>query len=73
MRNNRYILGEGFEAKAVSDALRLQLDVNRMDHINVVAIEKRNEVIVQVPEASGDLEKVIESFMSSYQTQIIQE
>ncbi|GLB59046.1 hypothetical protein NCCP133_11790 [Cytobacillus sp. NCCP-133] len=45
----------------------MQLEINRFNHVKVEAVEQRNEVLVQVPEANGSLEEAVESFMRNYQ------
>ncbi|HAQ06950.1 MAG TPA: hypothetical protein DCR24_05275 [Bacillus bacterium] len=73
MRNVRYLINDQFNAHSIAEDLRVQLDVNRFSNINVVAVERRNEVIVQVPEANGSVEEVVDSFMENYQTGVILE
>lgn len=73
MRNFRFLIGDQFEANNVAKDLRVQLDINRFRDINVTAVNSRNEVMVQVPEANGALEETVESFMRGYQKGVILE
>lgn len=73
MKNFRYLISDQFKAESLAEDLRIQLEVNRIYHINIVSVNTRNEVIVQVPEANGSLEEVVESFMEGYQNGVILE
>ncbi|WML44663.1 hypothetical protein [Neobacillus sp. PS3-40] len=73
MKNFRFLINDQFNAQTIAEDLKVQLDVNRLYDVNIVAVNSRNEVIVQVPEANGTLEEVVESFMDSYQKGIILE
>jgi len=73
LRNLRFLIKEQFEANSVANDLRVQLDINRFHDVNISAEDKRNEVTVQIPEANGNLEETIESFMQDYQSGIILE
>lgn len=73
MRNYRFLIKDQFEANSVANDLRVQLDINRFHDVNIAAVGNRNEVIVQVPEANGNLEETVESFMQNYQSGIILE
>jgi len=73
LRNFRFLIKEQFEANSVANDLRVQLDINRFHDVNISAEDKRNEVTVQIPEANGNLEETIESFMQDYQSGIILE
>jgi hypothetical protein len=73
LKNYRFVLNNQIDASSLAEDLRVQLEVNRFHHVNIVAVVARNEVIVQVPEANGQLEDVVESFMEGYQASIILE
>ncbi|MCQ6282076.1 hypothetical protein [Bacillus sp. EB600] len=73
MRNFRFPISDQFSAANIAKDLQVQLEINRFSHVNVVAADNRNEVIVQVPEANEGLEEAVESFMKSYQTGVILE
>jgi menaquinone-dependent protoporphyrinogen IX oxidase len=73
LKNFRFLINDQFNAQTIAEDLKVQLDVNRLYDVNIVAVNSRNEVIVQVPEANGTLEEVVESFMDSYQKGIILE
>ncbi|WP_043932095.1 hypothetical protein [Bacillus sp. EB01] len=73
MRNVRYLINDEFEAEEIAEALRLQLDVNRYRDVQITAVDRRNELIVQVPEANDGLEEALGSFMAGYQHGVILE
>jgi hypothetical protein len=73
MKNFRFLISDQFNAESLAEDLRTQLEVNRLHHVNIVAVNTRNEVIVQVPEANVSLEEVVETFMEGYQTGVILE
>ena len=73
MKNFRYLISREYEADSIADDLRLQLEINRFNHVNVKAVTVRNEVLVQVPDANDSIEEVVENFMHNYQTGIILE
>jgi menaquinone-dependent protoporphyrinogen IX oxidase len=73
LRNFRFLIDEKFDANDIAKDLRLQLEINRFHDINIAAVTSRNEVIVQVPNANGELEESVESFMNSYQKGVILE
>lgn len=73
MRNIRYLIKEGYSAVKLAEDLKVQLDVNRQNHVHITPVEKRNEVIIQVPEANGSLEEIVGSFMQDYQSGVIME
>jgi hypothetical protein len=74
MRNFRYLLSDQFQAANIAEDLRLQLEINRFKNVNITAVTMRNEVIVQVPEASDlSLEVAVDSFMENYKTGVILE
>jgi menaquinone-dependent protoporphyrinogen IX oxidase len=73
MKNLRFLIDKRYEADSIAKDLQLQLEINRFNHVNVTAVDQRNEVIVQVPEENGSLEEAIESFMENYQNGIILE
>jgi hypothetical protein len=73
LRNYRFLIGEQYNADTIAKDLRLQLDINRFNHVTVAAADYRNEVIVQIPEANEGLEEAVESFMGSYQKGVILE
>ncbi|WP_026583377.1 hypothetical protein [Bacillus sp. J33] len=67
MKNFRFLLNDQFKANEIAEDLQVQLEVNRFNHVKVEAVEQRNEVLVQVPDANGQLEEAVESFMRNYQ------
>ncbi|MGM0876286.1 MAG: hypothetical protein ACQEWV_16320 [Bacillota bacterium] len=74
MRNFRYLISDEFQAASIAEDLRLQLEVNRFNNVNITPVTMRNEVIVQVPEASDLLlEVAVDSFMENYKTGVILE
>ncbi|MDZ5471558.1 hypothetical protein SM124_07335 [Bacillus sp. 31A1R] len=68
MRNIRYLLKDEYTADSIAEDLKVQLEVNRMNHIKITSVNTRNEVIVSLPEGNENLEEVVESFMSGYKT-----
>jgi len=68
MRNIRYLIGDQYDAENVAEDLKLQLEVNRLNHVGIFPVSARNEVIVQIPEDNNTLEEVLGSFMESYKT-----
>ncbi|HWO96601.1 MAG TPA: hypothetical protein VNM45_09740 [Bacillus sp. (in: firmicutes)] len=66
MKNLRFMLNDDFQAESLAEDLKLQLEINRFRHIKVVPVRDRNEIIVQVPEADGELEDTVELFMQNY-------
>ncbi|MFC0271711.1 hypothetical protein ACFFIX_09605 [Metabacillus herbersteinensis] len=74
MKNYRYLISDQYQAKSIAEDLRIQLEVNRFNNVNITPVTMRNEVIVQVPDASSlSLETAVNSFMESYQTGVILE
>ncbi len=71
MRNYRFLINEQFQANSIAEDLRVQLDVNRYNHVNILSVDNRNEVLVQVFESSGGAEETVETFMQDYQKGII--
>ncbi len=67
MKNFRFLLNDQFKANEIAEDLQVQLEVNRFNHVKVEAVEQRNEVLVQVPDANEQLEEAVESFMRNYQ------
>jgi menaquinone-dependent protoporphyrinogen IX oxidase len=67
VKNFRFLLSDQFQANEIAEDLQVQLEINRFNHVKVTAVEQRNEVLVQVPEANGSLEEAVESFMRNYQ------
>lgn len=74
MKNYRYLISDQYQAKNIAEDLRIQLGVNRFNNVNITPVTMRNEVIVQVPDASSlSLETAVNSFMENYQTGVILE
>jgi hypothetical protein len=73
LKNFRYLISREYQADNIAEDLRLQLEINRFNNINVKAVNMRNEVIIQVPDANDSIEEVVESFMENYQTGVILE
>ena len=71
MRNYRFLINEQFQANSIAQDLRVQLDVNRYSDVNILSVDNRNEVLVQVFESSGGAEEAVETFMQDYQKGII--
>jgi hypothetical protein len=66
MKNLRFLLHDQFQAESLAEDLKLQLEINRFEHVKVVPVRDRNEIIVQVPEADGALEETVDTFMENY-------
>jgi diaminopimelate epimerase len=73
MKNFRFLIDDEYNAQSLAEDLRVQLDVNRFYNVNIVAVNQRNEVIVQVPEDNNFIEETVGSFMKGYQNGIILE
>ncbi|NHM33785.1 hypothetical protein [Neobacillus terrae] len=73
MKNFRFLIDDEYNAQSLAEDLRVQLDVNRFYNVKIVAVNQRNEVIVQVPEESSFIEETVGSFMKGYQNGIILE
>lgn len=73
MRNLRYLLNDKVEAGRLAEDLRLQLEINRFRDVTIVPVHDRKELIVPVPEANGELEETVETFMTAYKTGLILE
>jgi menaquinone-dependent protoporphyrinogen IX oxidase len=73
MRNIRYLIKGDYSAEQLAEDLRVQLDINRQNNVRITPVKNRNEVIVQVPEASGSLEEIVGSFMQDYHSGVILE
>jgi hypothetical protein len=71
MRIYRFLINDEFQANSIADDLRVQLDINRFNDVNIVSVDNRNEILVQVFEANGAAEQTVESFMQNYQKGII--
>jgi hypothetical protein len=71
MRIYRFLINDQFQANSIADDLRVQLDINRFNDVNIVSVDNRNEILVQVFEANGAAEQTVESFMQNYQKGII--
>ncbi len=71
MRNYRFLINDQFQANSIAEDLRVQLDVNRFNNVNILPVDNRNEVLVQVFEQTGEAEQTVESFMQNYQKGII--
>ena len=57
MRNYRFLINEQFQANSIAEDLRVQLDVNRYNHVNILSVDNRNEVLVQVFESAEEQRK----------------
>ncbi|WP_026693599.1 hypothetical protein [Peribacillus kribbensis] len=66
MKNHRYLLKDSIQAEELAGDLRVQLEVNRFDDYSIVPVVQRNELIVQIPDAAGDLEDTVDAFMAGY-------
>ncbi|PLT29245.1 hypothetical protein [Peribacillus deserti] len=66
MKNHRYLLKDDFQAEDLAEDLKVQLEVNRFDNYTITPVASRNELIVQVPDAAGDLEDTVDQFMVDY-------
>ncbi|OLS39954.1 hypothetical protein [Bacillus sp. MRMR6] len=73
MKNFRFLIQDQFEANNIANDLRVQMYINRFHDVNIVAVNQRNEVIVQVHEANENVEETLESFMRDYQSGVILE
>jgi hypothetical protein len=71
MRNYRFLINDQFQANSIAEDLRVQLDINTFNDVNILSVDNRNEVLVQVFEPTGAAEETVESFMQSYQKGII--
>jgi hypothetical protein len=71
MRNYRFLINDQFQANSIAEDLRVQLDVNRFNNVNILSVDNRNEVLVQVFEQTEAAEQTVESFMQNYQKGII--
>jgi hypothetical protein len=71
MRNYRFLINDQFQANSIAEDLKVQLDMNRFNDVNILSVDNRNEILVQVFEANGAAEQTVESFMQSYQKGII--
>jgi hypothetical protein len=71
MRIYRFLINDQFQANSIADDLRVQLDINRFNDVNIVSVDNRNEILVQVFEANAAAEQTVESFMQNYQKGII--
>jgi hypothetical protein len=67
----RFLIQDQFEANNIANDLRVQMYINRFHDVNIVAVDQRNEVIVQVHEANENVEEAVESFMRDYQSDVI--
>ncbi|TYR79322.1 hypothetical protein FZC66_14515 [Priestia megaterium] len=68
MKNHRYLLKDSLKAEDIAKDLKIQLEVNRLHTVNVFPIAERNEVIVQVADADGTAEDIVDAFMNDYKT-----
>ncbi|RHW42032.1 hypothetical protein D1B31_05155 [Neobacillus notoginsengisoli] len=73
MRNVRYLIQNDYSAEEIAEALKLQLEINRYENVSITAVERRNEVIIQIPEDNENLEETLGSFMAGYQDGVILE
>ncbi|MEH7505700.1 hypothetical protein V7152_27645 [Neobacillus drentensis] len=71
MRNYRFLINDQFQANSIAEDLRVQLEINRFNDVNILPIDNRNEVLVQVFESNGEAEETVETFMQNYQKGII--
>ena len=73
MRNYRFLINEQFQANSIAEDLRVQMDVNRFNDVNILSVDNRNEILVQVFESNGAAEETVETFMQDYQKGIVME
>jgi hypothetical protein len=71
MRNYRFLINEQFQANNIAEDLRVQLDINRFNDVNILSVDNQNEVLVQVFEPNEAAEETVETFMQDYQKGII--
>jgi hypothetical protein len=71
LRNYRFLINDQFQANSIAEDLRVQLDINRFNDVNILSVDNRNELLVQVFESSGATEETVETFMQDYQKGII--
>lgn len=53
MRNYRFLINDQFQANSIAEDLRVQLDINRFNDVNILSVDNRNEVLVQIFESNG--------------------
>jgi hypothetical protein len=71
MRIYRFLINDQFQANSIAEDLRVQLEINRFNDVNILPVDNRNEVLVQVFESNGAAEETVETFMQNYQKGII--
>ena len=71
MRNYRFLINEQFQANSIAEDLRVQMDINRFNDVNILPVDNRNEILVQVFESNSAAEETVETFMQDYQKGII--
>lgn len=71
MRNYRFLIHDQYQANSIAEDLRVQLDINRFKEVNILPVDNRNEVLVQVFESNGAAEETVETFMQDYQKGIV--
>lgn len=71
LRSYRFLINDQFQANSIAEDLRVQLDINRFNDVNIFPVDNRNEVLVQVFESTGGAEETVETFMQDYQKGII--
>jgi len=73
MRNYRFLINEQFQANSIAEDLRVQMEVNRFNDVNILSVDNRNEILVQVFESNEAANETVETFMQDYQKGIIME
>ncbi|MFB5197844.1 hypothetical protein COJ96_12690 [Bacillus sp. AFS073361] len=73
MRNYRFLINEQFQANSIAEDLRVQMEVNRFNDVNILSVDNRNEILVQVFELNEAAKETVETFMQDYQKGIIME
>jgi hypothetical protein len=71
LRSYRFLINEQFQANNIAEDLRVQLDINRFNDVNILSVDNQNEVLVQVFEPNEAAEETVETFMQDYQKGII--
>ena len=73
MRSLIYFLNDKMEAEQLAEDLKVQLEINRFRNVMVVPVNEKKELIIQVPEANGELEEAVEAFMEDYKEGVMLE
>jgi|GEM_PF-1503296 len=73
MRNYRFLINDQFQANSIAEDLRVQLDINRFNDVNILSVDNRNEVLVQIFESNGAAQEAVETFMQDYHKGIVME